>query len=202
MLYNKNKFQKENDKKVLRKVKKQWVTVSLATFMLLGGASFTVGSTTVNADATPAKTEEPATQKSDAAKPASDVPASSDGQEPSNYDELISNTFGNAKSASAGSHAVSSASTESHAVSSASTESHTVSSASTESHAVSSASEQSQAPASSTSDGSHAVNSTSKQSQSPMSSFNDESRSNNEKKSISNLEDIRSFTDDESVDDN
>ncbi|MCK8607134.1 beta strand repeat-containing protein [Apilactobacillus ozensis] len=38
MLFNKNKVEKVNDKKVLKKVKKQWVTVSVATLAMLGAA--------------------------------------------------------------------------------------------------------------------------------------------------------------------
>ncbi|TPR22255.1 hypothetical protein DY102_06785 [Apilactobacillus timberlakei] len=37
MQYNKNQFNKVNDKKVMKKVKKQWVVVSVATLALLGG---------------------------------------------------------------------------------------------------------------------------------------------------------------------
>ncbi|GLB47464.1 hypothetical protein WR164_14430 [Philodulcilactobacillus myokoensis] len=39
MQYNKNQFNKINDKKVMKKVKKQWVVVSLATLALIGGYS-------------------------------------------------------------------------------------------------------------------------------------------------------------------
>ncbi|WP_105957279.1 DUF5776 domain-containing protein [Apilactobacillus quenuiae] len=37
MQYNKNQFNKVNDKKVMRKVKKQWVVASVATLAVLGG---------------------------------------------------------------------------------------------------------------------------------------------------------------------
>ncbi|WP_413627803.1 MucBP domain-containing protein [Fructilactobacillus vespulae] len=50
MLYNHNQLDKVLDKKVMKKVKKQWVVVSLATFMFLGGASFTLTSNKVSAD--------------------------------------------------------------------------------------------------------------------------------------------------------
>ncbi|MGX4763091.1 hypothetical protein [Holzapfeliella sp. JNUCC 72] len=52
-MYNKNKIQKTNEKKIMKKVKKQWVVASLATFALLGaGAISTVqtGSQQVMAD--------------------------------------------------------------------------------------------------------------------------------------------------------
>lgn len=39
MLYNKNKVSKVNDKKVLHKVRKHWVTVSIAMLSLLGGGA-------------------------------------------------------------------------------------------------------------------------------------------------------------------
>ncbi|MEJ6347690.1 hypothetical protein R4Y45_00240 [Holzapfeliella sp. He02] len=38
-MYNKNKIQKTNEKKIMKKVKKQWVVASLATFALIGGAA-------------------------------------------------------------------------------------------------------------------------------------------------------------------
>ncbi|CAI2664641.1 hypothetical protein AKUH4B102A_14460 [Apilactobacillus kunkeei] len=50
MMFNKNQFHKTSDKKVLRKVKKQWVTVSVATLAFLGG-SFYLTSTSASADA-------------------------------------------------------------------------------------------------------------------------------------------------------
>ncbi|MCK8624901.1 hypothetical protein [Apilactobacillus xinyiensis] len=37
MQFNKNEFKKVNDKKIMKKVKKQWVVVSVATLSLLGG---------------------------------------------------------------------------------------------------------------------------------------------------------------------
>lgn len=40
-MYNKRKVQKVNDKKVLHKVKKHWVTISLALLMAIGGAGAT-----------------------------------------------------------------------------------------------------------------------------------------------------------------
>ncbi|GAT90337.1 DUF5776 domain-containing protein [Apilactobacillus kunkeei] len=51
MQYNKNEFQKTNDKKILRKVKKQWVVVSLASFAFLGGTSLALMSQGVSAHA-------------------------------------------------------------------------------------------------------------------------------------------------------
>ncbi|CAI2623223.1 DUF5776 domain-containing protein [Apilactobacillus apinorum] len=39
MQYNKSEIQKTNDKKILRKVKKQWVVVSLASFAFLGASA-------------------------------------------------------------------------------------------------------------------------------------------------------------------
>lgn len=51
MQYNKNEIQKTNDKKVLRKVKKQWVVVSLSSFVLLGATSFALMSHDVKASA-------------------------------------------------------------------------------------------------------------------------------------------------------
>ncbi|MGX4645404.1 pectate lyase-like adhesive domain-containing protein [Holzapfeliella sp. JNUCC 80] len=40
-MYNKNKIQKTNEKKIMKKVKKQWVVASLVTFALLGGGVVT-----------------------------------------------------------------------------------------------------------------------------------------------------------------
>ncbi|MCL0330818.1 hypothetical protein, partial [Apilactobacillus xinyiensis] len=52
MLFNKNKARKVNDKKVLKKVKKQWVTVSVATLAFLGAAGVsTISSNSVVAHA-------------------------------------------------------------------------------------------------------------------------------------------------------
>ncbi|WP_203621348.1 DUF5776 domain-containing protein [Apilactobacillus nanyangensis] len=45
MQYNKNKFNKVNDKKVMKKVKKQWVVVSVATLALLGASAYSMTST-------------------------------------------------------------------------------------------------------------------------------------------------------------
>ncbi|ALJ31015.1 hypothetical protein APS55_01695 [Apilactobacillus kunkeei] len=45
MQYNKNKFNKVNDKKVMKKVKKQWVVVSVATLALLGASAYGMTST-------------------------------------------------------------------------------------------------------------------------------------------------------------
>ncbi|MCL0312926.1 hypothetical protein M2S00_07380, partial [Apilactobacillus sp. TMW 2.2459] len=39
MQFNKRQFKKVNDKKVLKKVKKSWITVSVATLATLGGAA-------------------------------------------------------------------------------------------------------------------------------------------------------------------
>ncbi|UQS87383.1 KxYKxGKxW signal peptide domain-containing protein [Nicoliella spurrieriana] len=52
MLYNKFEYSKVNDKKVLRKVKKQWVVMSLSMFTILGGGA-AIGQhiTTVSANA-------------------------------------------------------------------------------------------------------------------------------------------------------
>ncbi|WP_413627750.1 BspA family leucine-rich repeat surface protein [Fructilactobacillus vespulae] len=66
MIHNKNEFSKVNDKKVLHKVKKQWVVVSLGTFMLLGGANALVSGTniSVKADSTPVVTSSSAAPQS------------------------------------------------------------------------------------------------------------------------------------------
>ena len=40
MLYNKNNYRKTNDKKVLHKVKKQWIVVSVATLAALGATGY------------------------------------------------------------------------------------------------------------------------------------------------------------------
>lgn len=40
MLYNKSKISKAKDKKILKKVKKQWVVVSMATFAVVGGTLY------------------------------------------------------------------------------------------------------------------------------------------------------------------
>ncbi|KOY72161.1 hypothetical protein RZ55_06770 [Apilactobacillus kunkeei] len=45
MQYNKSKFNKVNDKKVMKKVKKQWVVVSVATLALLGASAYGMTST-------------------------------------------------------------------------------------------------------------------------------------------------------------
>ncbi|WP_413627950.1 MucBP domain-containing protein [Fructilactobacillus vespulae] len=72
MLYNRNQINKITDKKIMKKVKSQWVVVSLATFMLLGGAGFTITTNNVKADtannqnsseqATPAKSDSSTSQ--------------------------------------------------------------------------------------------------------------------------------------------
>uniref|UniRef100_UPI003364F523 BspA family leucine-rich repeat surface protein n=1 Tax=Apilactobacillus waqarii TaxID=2851006 RepID=UPI003364F523 len=49
MMFNKNQFHKTSNKKVLKKVKKQWVTVSVATLAFLGG-SFYLTNTSASAD--------------------------------------------------------------------------------------------------------------------------------------------------------
>ncbi|CAI2554044.1 hypothetical protein AKUH4B507X_01040 [Apilactobacillus kunkeei] len=49
MLYNRNKLNKNNDRKILRKVKKNWIVVSLATFAFIGGSYVVSGN--VNAKA-------------------------------------------------------------------------------------------------------------------------------------------------------
>ncbi|WP_105957270.1 DUF5776 domain-containing protein [Apilactobacillus quenuiae] len=41
-MYNKNEFNKINDKKVLHKVKKQWITISVSMFAALGAAGITI----------------------------------------------------------------------------------------------------------------------------------------------------------------
>ena len=48
MKYNKNEFVKTNDHKIMHKVKKQWVVISLAALMLIGGG---VAMTNVSANA-------------------------------------------------------------------------------------------------------------------------------------------------------
>ncbi|KOY79686.1 DUF5776 domain-containing protein [Apilactobacillus kunkeei] len=45
MQYNKNEFNKVNDKKVMKKVKKQWVVVSITTLALLGASAYGMTST-------------------------------------------------------------------------------------------------------------------------------------------------------------
>ncbi|MCL0312641.1 DUF1542 domain-containing protein, partial [Apilactobacillus sp. TMW 2.2459] len=44
MIFNKKEFQKVEDKKVLKKVKKQWITVSVSTLAVLGTTGFTLDS--------------------------------------------------------------------------------------------------------------------------------------------------------------
>ncbi|MCK8607124.1 KxYKxGKxW signal peptide domain-containing protein [Apilactobacillus ozensis] len=51
MRFNKNEFKKVNDKKVLKKVKKQWVTVSIATLAFLGGSALYTSTSSVKASA-------------------------------------------------------------------------------------------------------------------------------------------------------
>ncbi|WP_413627790.1 MBG domain-containing protein [Fructilactobacillus vespulae] len=57
MLYNKSIVDKTNDKKVLRKVKKNWVIVSLATFMF-AGAFFSISDSKVSANDSNGVTEQ------------------------------------------------------------------------------------------------------------------------------------------------
>ncbi|MCK8625221.1 KxYKxGKxW signal peptide domain-containing protein, partial [Apilactobacillus sp. M161] len=50
MIFNKNKINKSNEQKFLHKVKKQWVVISISTFMFLGSAIFVANSPKVMAD--------------------------------------------------------------------------------------------------------------------------------------------------------
>ncbi|CAI2668448.1 hypothetical protein AKUH4B503X_02110 [Apilactobacillus kunkeei] len=52
MQYNKQQFNKVKDKKVMKKVKKQWVVVSVATLAFLGTTAYTMGGTEAHADGT------------------------------------------------------------------------------------------------------------------------------------------------------
>ena len=67
MMYNKQQFQKTNDKKVLHKVKKHWVVVSLAMLGALGIGS--VSTTAVHASATPQKANDQTPQSANAKQP-------------------------------------------------------------------------------------------------------------------------------------
>ncbi|CAI2562848.1 hypothetical protein AKUA2003_02150 [Apilactobacillus kunkeei] len=49
MQYNKQQFNKVKDKKMMKKVKKQWVVVSVATLAFLGTTAYTMGGTTAHA---------------------------------------------------------------------------------------------------------------------------------------------------------
>ncbi|MGQ2282688.1 DUF5776 domain-containing protein [Apilactobacillus kunkeei] len=51
MQYNKNEFNKVNDKKIMKKVKKQWVVVSVATLAFLGASAYGMMTTSVLASA-------------------------------------------------------------------------------------------------------------------------------------------------------
>ncbi|TMT00402.1 hypothetical protein FD688_04310 [Apilactobacillus kunkeei] len=51
MQYNKNEFMKSNDKKIMKKVKKQWVVVSIATLAFLGASAYGMMNTNVSASA-------------------------------------------------------------------------------------------------------------------------------------------------------
>ncbi|CAI2623100.1 DUF5776 domain-containing protein [Apilactobacillus apinorum] len=51
MQYNKKQFNKVNDKKVMKKVKKQWIVVSVSTLALLGASAYTVTNNHVSAKA-------------------------------------------------------------------------------------------------------------------------------------------------------
>ena len=51
MKYNKRKIRKLNDKKILKKVKKNWVVVSVSSFALFGAAGLTLMTTQVSANA-------------------------------------------------------------------------------------------------------------------------------------------------------
>ncbi|MCK8628270.1 DUF5776 domain-containing protein [Apilactobacillus kunkeei] len=53
MQYNKQQFNKVKDKKVMKKVKKQWVVVSVATLAFLGTTAYTMGGNKAHADANP-----------------------------------------------------------------------------------------------------------------------------------------------------
>ncbi|WP_054607871.1 DUF5776 domain-containing protein [Apilactobacillus kunkeei] len=66
MQYNKNKFNKVNDKKVMKKVKKQWVVVSVATLALFGASAYGMTSTSsvvAHADGTTTGSSETTTQQ-------------------------------------------------------------------------------------------------------------------------------------------
>ncbi|KOY79688.1 DUF5776 domain-containing protein [Apilactobacillus kunkeei] len=65
MQYNKNEIQKTNDKKILRKVKKQWVVVSLSSFALLGATSLALMSQGVKASADTTSTNQSTHVQSD-----------------------------------------------------------------------------------------------------------------------------------------
>ncbi|TMT00755.1 hypothetical protein FD690_04630 [Apilactobacillus kunkeei] len=53
MQYNKQQFNKVKDKKVMKKVKKQWVVVSVATLAFLGTTAYTIGGNKAHADTKP-----------------------------------------------------------------------------------------------------------------------------------------------------
>lgn len=78
MFYNKREFDKTNDKKVMRKVKKQWVIVSLATFMFVGGSySLTnnnvLASDNVTSNQTTTKTDPNSTSDNSQSKASDDL---------------------------------------------------------------------------------------------------------------------------------
>ncbi|WKN29439.1 hypothetical protein MUB42_03295 [Apilactobacillus kunkeei] len=50
MQYNKNQFIKSNDKKIMKKVKKQWVVVSIATLSVLGASAYGMNSVSAKAE--------------------------------------------------------------------------------------------------------------------------------------------------------
>ncbi|MCL0319338.1 hypothetical protein, partial [Apilactobacillus xinyiensis] len=78
MQFNKKQFKKENEKKILKKVKKEWVVVSIATLMMCAGGGLTVNQTMIKADETSNSTKNESGYLGDLAEDDSDDSSSSD----------------------------------------------------------------------------------------------------------------------------
>ncbi|MCL0329731.1 hypothetical protein, partial [Apilactobacillus xinyiensis] len=78
MQFNKRQFKKENEKKILRKVKKEWVVVSLATLMMCAGGGLAVNQTMIKADENISSTKGDSGYLGDLSESESDSSSSSD----------------------------------------------------------------------------------------------------------------------------
>ncbi len=97
MQYNKNEFQKTNDKKILRKVKKQWVVVSLSSFAFLGATSMALMSHGViaNADTDDNGTKTEVVQQNTTNQSSSNQSSDSDQHNNSNADQYTNQQSSN-----------------------------------------------------------------------------------------------------------
>ncbi|WP_010690611.1 cell surface protein [Fructobacillus fructosus] len=82
MIYNKRQLTKENNKKVMKKVKKQWVVVSIAAFALLGAGYSGIADNTAHAsDASQTNTGSEANSSQTSSKSESSSSASSESKD-------------------------------------------------------------------------------------------------------------------------